>query len=36
MYQAKNRKNMIVTEKSGIDSAEAKERQQIPDWMIPR
>lgn len=29
MYQAKNRKNMIVTEKSGIDSAEAKERQQI-------
>ena len=29
MYQAKNRKNMIVTEKSGIDSAESKERQQI-------
>mgnify|MGYP000944027888 FL=1 len=29
MHQAKNRKNMIVTEKSGIDSAEAKERQQI-------
>lgn len=29
MYQAKNRKNMIVTEKSGIDSAEAKERQKI-------
>lgn len=29
MYQTKNRKNMIVTEKSGIDSAEAKERQQI-------
>lgn len=29
MYQAKNRKNMIVTEKSGIDSAEAIERQQI-------
>lgn len=29
MYQAKNRKNMIVTEKSGIDSAEIKERQQI-------
>lgn len=29
MYQAKNRKNMIVIEKSGIDSAEAKERQQI-------
>lgn len=29
MYQAKNRKNMIVTEKSSIDSAEAKERQQI-------
>ena len=29
MYQAKKRKNMIVTEKSGIDSAEAKERQQI-------
>ena len=29
MYQAKNQKNMIVTEKSGIDSAEAKERQQI-------
>lgn len=29
IYQAKNRKNMIVTEKSGIDSAEAKERQQI-------
>lgn len=29
MYQAKNRKNMIVTEKSGIDSAEVKERQQI-------
>lgn len=29
MYQAKNRKNMIVTEQSGIDSAEAKERQQI-------
>lgn len=29
MYQAKNRKNMIVTDKSGIDSAEAKERQQI-------
>lgn len=29
MYQAKNRKSMIVTEKSGIDSAEAKERQQI-------
>ena len=29
MYQAKTRKNMIVTEKSGIDSAEAKERQQI-------
>lgn len=29
MYQAKNPKNMIVTEKSGIDSAEAKERQQI-------
>ena len=29
MYQAKKRKNMIVTEQSGIDSAEAKERQQI-------
>lgn len=29
MYQAKNRKNMTVTEKSGIDSAEVKEKQQI-------
>ena len=29
MYQAKKRRNMIVTEQSGIDSAEAKERQQI-------
>ena len=29
MYQAKNRKNMSVTEGSGIDSAEVKEQQQI-------
>ena len=29
MYQAKNRKNMTVTEKSGIDSVKGREKQQV-------